>query len=350
MFSAKNYGGIVTKTKAIYGKRIKPSDYEALANMKTVPQIAKYIMSHEGYKDAFPETGNKENKTSYIEGKLKAELEKEFMRVLKFANGDDHRLLEAIYTRLEIDEMLYFLRKLVSERTDSYEPRISEAFRQRSKINFNAFKEAKTFQDFMEVIKNSKYYEPLVRFLPVGKFDYTEVENVLSSLYYAEVLKRIEKYAPKNDVAILQDFIGGLVDLTNFFRIIRCKRYHKLDGELIYANLLPLTYKLDKKIIADMVDAPNWNDAYNIIYSTKYKKLFEQAEYEYVEEYLQEFAWDCASKILHGNNATITMPFAYFYAKNIEIKNLTNIIECVRYGVDSKDIKRHLIGIKDGEK
>lgn len=337
--------GLVTKIKAIYGKRLRFEDYMHLKQMHSVSEVAAYLKKHPGYIDVLKDVEESSMHRELLEVLLKEEMTKEYSRIINFVKGEEKKLLYCMIIHLEIEEIMYFLRTLISENREEYVPRISPKIIKHSEIDFEQLKSAKSFSALIEQLEQTRYYIVLKQFMKDEFIDYTKIEIALRSLYFKYILNAIEKYVLKEDKKILLDYVGGQIDITNFSRIIRCKKYFSSDDIYIYSELLPLTYKLDRKKINAMTDASVWEESYEMIHFTAYKKLFSNFHYDLVEQYYYEFIWEMARKIMHSNRVSVSVGYAYLNIKQIEISNLINIIECIRYQVDIETIDRHLIGV-----
>lgn len=338
------YSGLDTKTKAIYGKRLRFEDYKNLKNMKTVPEIAAYLKKHPGYFDVLQGVRDDELHRDQLEEILHNELTKEFARLMNFVQGKDKRLLYCMVIHLETDQILDFVRGLISHR-EPFSTKVLPEIKKRSEIDFDKLKKAQNLAQLIDGLQGSRYYFTLKPFLRDEQWNYTGIEVALRSQYFQYILKEAEKLASKKDGQRIREFVGGQIDITNFTRILRCKRFFAMKPDSIVANLLPLTYRLDKKQINAMVNALNWQDAYNMILQTCYQGLFQGHDYDMVEQYYYEYIWEMARKFLFHCQNSICVPYAYLNVKQIEIKNLVNIIEGVRYQVESSALNKHLIGV-----
>ncbi len=343
------YSALVTKTKAIYGKRLKPDDYQQLINMKSVAEIATFLKEHPGYRSSMINLDEKNVHRGTLEEYLREELSKEYGRILNFASGDDEKFLRFLAVRMEVDEILYFVRLIVSNKTKEYKPHISQGIEKHCTLPFYKFTAGLTFNEFVEVLQGTEYYTVLEPLTKKDILDYTGVEIALGGQYFRHVLKSIDKNVQSGDRAVLKDFFGCQIDFANFQRIIRSKKYFNKPNDHIFANLLPFTHKLGTGIINQMVNAPSWQEAYELIFESHYGDFFKEFSFDTVEDYYREYIFDSSKRLLQCRQASICVPVAYLNIKNMEIKNLINIIEGVRYLVDVKDITRHLVGIKGGE-
>lgn len=337
--------GLCTKIKAIYGKRLRYEDYINLKHMRSVAEITAYLQKHSGYKDVLKGITEDSMHRGIIEMMLKNELTEEYARIMNFVKGNDQKLLYCMIIHFEILEIMHFLRTLISSNEEEYYPRITKEIAKRSTIPFEELKKVKSFSAFVEALKDTRYYNILKHFLKDTTIDYAKIEVALKSDYFKYIVRTVDKYLSGQDKLIMKTFVGGQIDITNFTRIIRCKRYFFTDKNAIYSELLPLTYKIDRRKINAMVEAPSWQEAYKMVDTTAYKKLFSKFHFDMVEQYYYEFIWEMAHKIMHSNQISVCVPYAYLNVKQLEIKNVTNVIEGIRYQVEPETIDKYLIGV-----
>ena len=132
------------------------------------------------------------------------------------------------------------------------------------------------------------------------------------------------------------------IDANNFVRIMRLKKYYHPSYEYIESILLPFG-TLEKKVINDLIRAEDLNDALLIIKNTEIGKMIEGIKYDYLDEIANKIKFMvCSHNIRYSVNALVVM-VSYVFLLEIEISNIINIVEGVRYKLNSEEIDRMLI-------
>ena len=68
------YGGIAAKVRAMYGKRLKPEDYEKISELETIPDIAVYLRGCPGWAPALEQLSMNDLHRFNLEVRLRARL------------------------------------------------------------------------------------------------------------------------------------------------------------------------------------------------------------------------------------------------------------------------------------
>ena len=94
MYSAlTRYGAVTAKVRAMYGRMLKPSEWESIGAMRNLSDISSFIRSHPGWQEAgelIPQGCRDER---LIEKSLHTQLENEYERIYRFATREDKRFL-----------------------------------------------------------------------------------------------------------------------------------------------------------------------------------------------------------------------------------------------------------------
>ncbi|MGI6031591.1 MAG: V0D/AC39 family V-type ATPase subunit [Eubacteriales bacterium] len=347
--SILRYSGIAAKTRAMYGRRLRPQDFQALLQAKNVDEVAAYLKNHPGYHDTMVAFAQSSIHRSALESLLREELSQEYARLLGFLSGNQQDFMNFWVHKLEIDEILYYLRLIISQRQQDYQPHMLPTIARHSDIPLAELQKPHDFPQLVELLRPTRYYPLLQPFTRQPTLDYTHIELTLRSDYFRQLLRSCEKDLPPEDSKILTQLVGGQIDLSNFAHLIRSKRFFHQPDEHIYTNLLPLTHRIDSAMIRRMVTAPTWEEAYDLIYETPYAKFFRQYHFDYVEQYFYRYTQVCARRILCTRQTGICIPFAFLMFKQLEVRTLTQIIEGIRYGVPGQEIARNILGYKGGE-
>lgn len=348
MFTTQ-YSGITAKAKAMYGKRLRLEDYEAMKNLPSVTAIAAYLKQHPGYEDVMENISADTIHRGALEAQLHMELSREYVRLLRFATNRQKTFLGYQAAEQAMEEILYYLRLIISGRQKDYLPRMMPEVAAYCHVNFMHMPPNLTFAQFVDHCQGSIYYTGLASFVDKQPLNYTDVELNLRGTFYRYMQRLIHTCLDKHDARILSDFIGGQIDLLNFSRIIRCKKFFHQPDDHIYTNLFPYNRRISAAMIQKMVTAPDWEAAYALIEQTPYAGFFHSYQEEYVEEYVYRYIFNEAQRILFTQPSGICVPFAYLQVKQVEIRNLIHLIECVRYGIPPENIDRHLITQKGGD-
>lgn len=92
-----------------------------------------------------------------------------------------------------------------------------------------------------------------------------------------------------------------------------------------------------------MIRASDYKEVINIMKATSFGKILSNLEFNYPDEVPYKVAFKvCSHYIRFSSNPSVVM-FCYVDLLNIELSNIVNIIEGIRYKMPAKKIVKFLI-------
>ena len=192
-------------------------------------------------------------------------------------------------------------------------------------------------QEFLELIKSEEYskifyeYEEVIENAPLE-----EIEVKLDKYYFKKIYE-LSKKTNKD----FENIVGTEIDLLNITWIYRSKEYFKYSEEEIKEILIPVRYKLNKEKMEKIVLANDFDEMKNILNDTIYKNVFKNKET--IEHDKDKYLYDKYIKLFRTKLFNICTVFCNINLIDIEIKNIINIIEGIRYKIDKAEIQRRII-------
>lgn len=207
-----------------------------------------------------------------------------------------------------------------------------------SHIDFNVSLTTETMRELIETLRHTNFYailEPLM--VNDHKINLFAAEMALDLYYYKKVIDDIKKHTSGKDAEILSVAFGLDVDFRNMMWIYRGgKKFYDLRKEILFSYMLPGGYKLKKDRIIDLVETDTAQEVLSLLKRGPYKDIVD----------FESGHWDNSFYKYYGKAQQLNMRFmpftiapiiGYVFIKEIEILNLTTIIEGgVRYNVDQE--------------
>ncbi len=340
------YIAVATKARAMYGECLTNEDFANLMNKKTVAEIFAYLKANSSYKRFFKDLSETDVHRGEIEKLLWKEISDEYKRIQNFVDASKSQVLQFWFARHEVDFLKHSIRNIYNHENAMYRfggnDEFDEFFKKHTMIDVEMCKNATCLSDFAKACERTVYAEALNRAESVNA-DYFSIAMSLDGLFYKLLWGSADKYLSGNEKKLFEDFVGTDVDMLNIMWIYRSKKYFKFDNKIIYTYLLPVKYKLNDALLTSMVEAQDPENIPKLLENTKYKDLFDGVEDGYfIEENYRRKRYKINKKIFRTNPETIAGLFAYLGLKELEILNITRIIEGIRYDINPELIKKHL--------
>ena len=344
MLSTYASNAILSKTRAMYGKRLTATNYADLLNCHTVGEIATYLKHSTNYSSILADLNESDIHRGQLEIVLRKKLFYDFAKLGRYELSIGEYLSEYIISRSEIEQIMHSLMLLEAGRSNEYLYAMPVFFNKHTHINLPALAKMKDYDDFLGALKNSSYYELLAPFKPKPgeNMDLTLIETTLYTYLYNTVLGVVRKYTNKTTQAELNDIFYSHIDLTNFVRLMRLKKYYHANPNAIRSSLLPFG-ALKKKHIEAMIEAKDSDEVLAIMKTTWLGKKIANTEYSYIDKILDKIKFlKCKHNIRFSVNPPVVM-LSYIFLTEIELSNIINIIEGVRYQLPPNEILKMLV-------
>lgn len=165
--------------------------------------------------------------------------------------------------------------------------------------------------------------------------DLKDIDNNTTEMF--EKIYNISKKVNKD----MQYIVGTEIDLLNIIWIYRAKKYFGYSKKEIQEILIPINYKITKKRLEELLNCSDFNDMQSVLNASIYKKVFtDENKMEYEKD---KYLHDINIKMFRTKMFDISTVYAIFNLIDIEIKNIINIIEGIRYKLDKSEIQKKII-------
>ena len=339
------YSGLTTKIRAMQSNLISRLQYEEIANLKSVPELFAYLQQHQGYRHLF---ANMEASTIHrgdIEALLRFSTFRDFSKIYNFANGKQRKYLDLYFMKYEIEVLKRYMRNILDNREDLTLSVIRNDFELHSKINTSKVAESATMEEFINNLKDTRYYEPLSELRTAENLTLFDYEMRLDQFLYAAIWKVKDTFFKGVDAQVITNSYGFKIDMMNIMWLYRGKKYYNIGSPQILSLLIPISYKLKTKDMKTLADAEDLDKFYSVLNNTYYKKYFEEHRLEEIsmEELEESILYTMHVRDYQKNPYSIAAINTYLFLKEREISNLIKATECIRYGYPAEEILQQLV-------
>lgn len=328
----------------MYGKRLTSKDYSDLINCRTVNEVADFLKNRTNYSGVLADINESEVHRGRLEVLLRQKLFSDCASLCRYELTTGQHFSEYLIESFEIEQIMHSLMFLASGKASQYLFSMPMFFTKHTKINLLALSKMRDYNDFLEAISNSKYKKILEKF-KVSKgerINLPMIENALFKNLYKKLFNIIETYSSGSEKKELLDMVNSYVDVKNFVNILRLKKYYNADYKFIRECVFEFG-NLKKTSIEDMINAVDENEVISIMKSTRVGHKIDCVDINYIDKLYDKVRFNLSRKnVRFSVNAAVVM-FSYVFLLEIEISNIINVIEGVRYNVPSSEIEKMLV-------
>lgn len=339
---SRSCNAVLAKSRAMYGKCLKDQDYRQLVDCRSVSEVAGYLKTRTCYSRALTGLNETETHRGQLEPLLRQEVYLDVFALSRYTTDNALAVSDFVTSKLDIEQIVRCLMMLNIGKPEEYALSMPLSLDKFTEISFKDLAAVRSFDDLLGVVQRTKYYQVLLPFRPKEgeALRIAEIDIALNNKNYSIAMEEISKMKNKAEQKELRDLFNSVFDFENLERILRLKKYHDLDSETVRSMLIPFG-KLSGKVMDDLCTADDIRDVYELARSTylggPLSKLQyydnTQISYALINAY-------CKHHLRLSPNPTIVM-ISYIYLKQIEVRNIINLIEATRYGL-SPDEKQKL--------
>ena len=331
---------VIAKARAKYGRRLKEKDYKALVKCGSVGEIVRYLKSYTEY-DRYLSKVSAGIHRGNLENILREEHFNSFLSLCRY-NRADSPITGYLYRRTEIRELIKYLTLLSIGRPIEYIFTLPMYFDDHTEIPLQKLSSAHSYPALLELLPQRGYRDILKLHIPESdeEIDISAIEDALLIYSLDTLYTDISNIKNKGERARLKSLFDTLVDYNNYSRILRLKRFYKLGGEDVKKHILPYGTLYGRRL-EPMITKETYEEVRSALSDTKVGKKAQSFDID-DEMAIKGRFLKCRHELYFSTEPEIVL-LAYYIVSETEIKNLTTIIEGVRYGIAPERIFEMLI-------
>ena len=346
MLSESASYSIMSKTRAKYGHRLTVKDFKDMSALGSVSEIASFLRTRTHFADELSQISESAIHRGNLEKILKRSNLKEVEQLCHFEKFTGEKLFQYVMQKLEIDELLSFMRFLAAGKPEEYIINLSYTVDSYTKIDLISLSKIRSNEDLVKYLQNTRFSK-VATLLPQNSeetFDFVLIEVCLDRILNDTSLEMIDE---SFDVVVgkeLRDILLTRAELYDFMLIYRSKLFYSADEDKIRSEILGYKRLFTGDIINEMISAKTASEVLDIFHHSRYANKISHYDSNTIPDKLCSYIlYDFTVKQIHFSTHAPVVMISYIFFKEIELENITNIIEGVRYGLKSDDIYKSLI-------
>ncbi len=334
---------ILSKAHAMYGQRLTKSDFNSMLECEAVSDVMVYLKTHTRYADILATYNESAMHREQLEPLLKQHLFYDFASLCRYEISVGEKFARYLIEQIEIEQIIMFLTLLNSGRSEEYTYSLPQFFDKKTEIDLHRFPKVRTYTDFLELLGKSRYFDILKPFEVVEgeRLDIAGIEHALYTDMYASVIDIIKNHTSGSSQKELYKLFLTHIDMLNFLYIHRLKKFYRLSSEEIKKYLFPFGKFTDKQLNA-LCNASGTDEIFKIMLKTESGHIIPKIKYNYAYEILQRSDYKLAKHYMTFSINPIVVMMSYIILMKIEISNIVNIIEGIRYKAPVDQIRQIL--------
>lgn len=346
-------GAILSKTRAMFGRRLTLENYTTLSQKRTVPEAAAYLATLPAYKDFLEGRNGNDIHRRELEAVLRHLHFGNFTALCRYELSIGEKMSEYILLSAEIELITEALSRVLSPAIEEVATITASPFLdKRLKLDLYALGRAQTYDELLYALRDSVFLPVLKRlgWHPTGEL--VIYENALLSEYYRLIFELLDMSLGGAAGDTLKDIFTAKIDLENLVRVIRLKDYYSSASPEYIRTSLISAGNIVKENAVRLADC---EDSGAVLAEAGRMKAFRGKLTELERCYRIDELTDryllkrCRHEIYFSPHPAVVM-ISYLHISEIEVANVIKVIEGVRYGLPPSEIMKYLILPREQEK
>jgi V/A-type H+-transporting ATPase subunit C len=344
---AAAYAAIHARVRILYSRLLTPQEITILSEATDFGTLIEFL-EDSPYGPYLESVEEKELTPRRAVFQIKGRLADAYRTVIDFAPAHTKPLLSQYYRHYEVDNLKAVLRGIVSGASWSQVLFVLFPLGPDSVLPAQEMVETENVAAAIDLLDGMPYYDTLSHAMEryAAEKSLFPLEVALDLNYWRELWSEVNQLA-NQDRAHSRRIVGSLLDMNNLIWAIRYRMYHHLSEEEIINYTLPFGYRVRDEDIraiaagADILqvvsqlypDLPNLDE----LLQEPRKGLPE------LEIQLQRYVADQCRAAFVGYPFRISLPLAFLVLTEMEIQDLTVLIEAKSSEVTNEGYKPYLI-------
>lgn len=341
MSSFACYGAINTKLHARRRALLDTVDWNKMMDFKSVKEVIEFLKKKHGYKEIIPSTNTEEMHRGELEVALNQYVVYEIEKILYYFSGPYKEFFKILLMRYEIDNLQLILRTIARGEEMGV---VKEHFVYSKKygvVSYDKLLSSRSVVQFVENLKETQYYEVLKTTtqedLTTREF---HMEMKLNILFYRLLIEKA-KQLNEEDKKVAEDMIGTEIDYLNVQWIYRATKYFDISREEILIYSIPGGRKISFARLKELIYTKTLEEFKKLAEKYLGYALFQKNDDISLEKAIDKRIYQLIRNL--KDDESITMPLAYIYRMEIEVKELIAVTEGIRYELPKEEIKKFLV-------
>lgn len=345
---SKSDNAIMAKVHALYGQRLNAEDYGKLLQKRTIPEIAGFLKDETYYSETLSEVKGELVHREQLElmiGRRELDI---YVKLRKYSYNEDI-FFKMYKMKNEIRQLLSAMRLLNANAMNKFIVSLPGYLAKHLSFDLFGIAKAKNYDDLLSALKNTDYYGVMGRFRPVTNDKPVNIpacENALLTYYYSKLLKIINGEYSKTAQEYLKRLIYYQIDFHNVSMIFRMKRYYKASQKVIASYLIPIRAKVSEAAYKELIEAPDVREMGEALKRYRISDIYPadmSLSSDYVIFNAQKSKMRITQRIFRFSGMPVVAVMCYMMMLEIEVNNIINIIEGMRYQLPPEEIKAMLV-------
>ena len=334
----------LVKTRMKYARMLTSAQYRELMDCPGISEIASTLSSVPPFDHLLADARESVLHRGNLEILLRRAAYQEMLLLCRFDSSIGNHYFEYIVRQGEIRQLYIFLRFFGAGHPEEFALAISEFFVRHSKIDLERLPECRSFDQILDALSGSPLRDVVASFRPKEgeNMDFSMLESALQKHLFSFLFSLIDRDFGGATADELHALYGVHADLKNIQLVSREVQYFQPSPSIIRSQLIPYGQYLSKGQRDALCECRTREELSELIAHTRYGRELHLAD-GLLDRQCDRLLYRQAKKNMSFSSHPAVVLASYWMLAQLQLEDLTTIIEGVRYHIPPEEFARFLI-------
>lgn len=339
----KAENALSAKAHALYAKRLRDEDYNAMLACRSNSELFAYLKSNTSYGEYMDTLPAVRLSRARFENTVKQVLLNRIASLCRFEKLIGEKLYKYFIIRNEIETIIYCSRHLDTDTiTDLFI--IPDFYKKEQTVFGEDMQKARSFSELAAFLEGTPYKKAIDTIVHrSANVGLAALENSLYNYLYSNAADAVKKgFRGKQREEIL-DYFRFLSDMTMIEALYRLNaNYSQTDNYKANMFISSVSAFSDKEI-KSLIDCTSADEIMRIVLSSPYKNYFSETDDRPIGQRIRAAEVRMSTKQLRFSQNPIVCMLCFSTVAENEVKNITHIIEGIKYNLSPDEISKIIV-------
>lgn len=335
---------LVAKIRSMYAECLQPEDYHELLRKHSIYDVAVFLKKHPEYKEILATVSEGSLNRSRLEGLIRRNRFNRMLKLMQFVTLKDQSYYHLCLIRMEHETILAVIRGFISPDEYDVVEQIPYYLDRYSDLDFMALTKATDFKTLTAALAGTRYEKMIKPYSAIKNEDirYYEFEALFEADYYRYAFDKIKQNYRGKLRKDLEDAFKARIEMENMIKVYRLKKYYGVKNEEIKSMLIPTT-RISERKLDEIIAVKDPSEIYRKIVAAGVGPYTGDNGQVYLEYFGDHMRYLIARKFMYFSTQSPKVYQAFAFFSELEVQNLTHIIEGIRYQISEDEIRSMLV-------
>ncbi|MEG1874388.1 MAG: V-type ATPase subunit [Angelakisella sp.] len=347
MLKSYSSKAIASKARAMYGQRLTAADYNDMVKKDSVTEVALYLRDNTHYHQALNDLSLDGIHRAQLEERLRGARFGQYGALTRYCFSRKAGFYQYLYLLEETEQLLKLLRYIGGGSEGEYFFSHTKELPRYCTYNLNAVLAARDYPTLLAAVAGTPYKKILEKYPPRSEGGKNQIDLVLCERdlkvhYYDQLFSLIDEEFSHGAAQELKDIFLARIDAENLVNAYRLRYFFRSEPDYIRQVLLP--YRTGShKLIDKIIDCTENKELPGLLRTSAIVRHGSELDQDYIEGLTARTREKVSRRALRYSTYPAVTLVSYMTQMDIELDNVINIIEGIRYGLPEPDLRKLLI-------